>query len=318
MTGQVADPFPVEALEQNRAGRLTDQQRQRFKALARSWRQNELIGALVMAAAAVVLLAGAGPASSALVRLGGGAGALVLAAFFLVRSFPGADPISQDVRAGSVESVDGAIAKRTSSGGGRSTTTYHYFEVGGRSFEVPSIAAYEAAPDAGIVRLYYLPRSKRVVNLERLPDRPVDPAVLESPVAVMQAAATALSGLGHGRTGRAEAMASVVGLEDAMKAENVRRSVPPPADQRDPRPLAEAIVGTWNMGPMTIAFHADGTAEATVMGRTQQGRWSVDAAGRLHHDAQGTDEAGDAWIVGDKLTIVEDEMALQWQRVGAG
>jgi hypothetical protein len=262
MTDPAADPFPADALELNRAGTLTDQQRARFTRLARSWRSNELVGALVMAVAGVVLLTGTGPASSALVRFGGGAGALVIGAFFLVRSFPGADPIGADLRSGTVESIEGAFRKTSWSSGGGNTVTHYSFEVAGTRFDEPSTAGYEAAPDAGIVRLFYLPRSKRVVNLERLPDRPVDPAVLTSPMAAVQALAGAFRSHDRGR-------------------------------------LAEA-------------------AAAAVMGRTQRGHWSVDAAGRLHHDAQGADEAGDAWIVGDTLTIIDGEMALAWQRVGAG
>ncbi len=316
MTDPAADPFPADALELNRAGKLTDQQRARFTRLARSWRRNELVGALVMAVAGLVLLTGTGPASSALVRFGGGAGALVIAGFFLVRSFPGADPIGADLRSGRVESIEGAFRKTSWSSGGGNTVTHYSFEVAGTRFDEPSTAGYEAAPDAGIVRLFYLPRSKQVVNLERLPDRPVDPAVLASPMAAVQALAGTFRSHDRGRL--AEAAATAVGIEDAMKAENARRMSPPPPEQRDPRPLAEAILGTWSMGPMMITFSADGTAEATVMGRTQRGHWSVDAAGRLHHDAQGTDEAGDAWIVGDTLTIIDGEMALAWQRVDAG
>ena len=223
MTDPAADPFPADALELNRAGTLTDQQRARFTRLARSWRSNELVGALVLAVAGLVLLTGTGPASSALVRFGGGAGALVIAAFFLVRSFPGADPIGADLRSGRVESIEGAFRKTSWSSGGGNTVTHYSFEVAGTRF---------------------------------------DPAVLTSPMAAVQALAGAFRAHDRGR-------------------------------------LAEA-------------------AAATVMGRTQRGHWSVDAAGRLHHDAQGADEVGDAWIVGDTLTIIDGEMALAWQRVGAG
>jgi hypothetical protein len=35
------------------------------------------------------------------------------------------------------------------------------------------MSGWNAAPSAGYVRAFYLPRTKWIVNLERLPDRPL-------------------------------------------------------------------------------------------------------------------------------------------------
>jgi hypothetical protein len=55
-------------------------------------------------------------------------------------------------------------------------------------------------------------------------------------------------------------------------------ATPPAAADRDPRPLAQAILGKWQMGPMSMTFMPDGTMVATFMGGQQrQGHWSVGA-----------------------------------------
>lgn len=311
MTGQAADPFPVDALPDNQAGRLADRQRRGFAAYDRGWRRNELSLALVFVVVGAVLLVAQGPSSSSLGRLAVGLGALLAAAFLLWRSTPGGDPISQDLRNGRVESVEGAIGRRQQSG---RTTTAYYFDVGGRTFEVGRIT-YHAAPEAGIVRLFFLPRSHKVVNLERLPDRPLPPGTLESPVGVVAAVGADLRS--HDRSQRAEAMATLAAVKDAMEEENTRRATPPPMAQRDPRPLAEAILGTWEAGFTTLTFSGDGSATMSMGGRAQAGHWSVDHDGRLHADAMGHNEAADAWIVADTLTISTGGTALSFRRVAA-
>ncbi len=317
MTGQAASPFPVEALPDNRAGRLTDEQRRGLASVDRGWRKNELVGALIFAVVGVVVMTAEGPASGAVVRLVAGVAALIAAGFFVWRATPGGDPLSRDLAAGRVESVEGALGKRIenfSSSRGDGLSTY-YFGVAGRSFEVGSVT-YHAAPEAGIVRLYFLPRSHKVVNLERLADRPLPPGALDSPITLVKEVAAGLRS--HDATQQAEARATMEAAKDAMQAENARRATPPPMEQRDPRPLREAILGTWAGGPVAIAFSGDGSASLTLNGRTQQGRWSVDHDGRLHADAMGHDQAADAWIVGDTLTIVAGATAVSYKRVAAG
>jgi hypothetical protein len=121
----------------------------------------------------------------------------------------------------------------------------------------------------------------------------------------------------HDRAQRAEAMATLAAVKDAMEEENTRRATPPPMAQSDPRPLAEAILGTWEAGLTTLTFSGDGSATMSMGGRAQAGHWSVDHEGRLHADAMGHNDAADAWIVADTLTISTGGTALSFRRVAA-
>jgi hypothetical protein len=90
---------------------------------------------------------------------------------------------------------------------------------------------------------------------------------------------------------------------------------PPPDSARDPRPLAEAIVGRWTSGVITLTFNADGTATAGgAMGPGRSGHWSVDGQGHLVADVMGQRDSGDAWIVGDQLTITQGGESLTFKR----
>ena len=51
-----ADPFPTDALEANRSGQLTKQQRDRLRPLARYARQSALVGAVVLVVASLMVL----------------------------------------------------------------------------------------------------------------------------------------------------------------------------------------------------------------------------------------------------------------------
>jgi hypothetical protein len=89
----------------------------------------------------------------------------------------------------------------------------------------------------------------------------------------------------------------------------------PPPGTRDPRPLAEAIVGAWRAGPISVTFAADGTMTTDLPGgHGQPGRWTVDAAGELHAQFAGRDMAGEAWVSGTTLTIKADGEAREFQR----
>jgi len=98
--------------------------------------------------------------------------------------------------------------------------------------------------------------------------------------------------------------AKMAPVMDAVKAARDEPVTPPPLGARDPRPLEQAIVGTWRSPILTIAFQADGSVSATMLGGMQRrGRWSVDRAGRLISDVMGHQDAAQAWVVGDELTI---------------
>lgn len=311
MTQSSFDPFPAADLETNRAGRLGDDQRKGFGNLDRAIRKNDFTLAIVFAVLAALLLTATGPAPNSWARPIAGGGFAVVAVFLLFRAATLGDSLIQDLRSGRVEPVEGALGKRILNTGGRSTGTFYYFDVAGKSFEVGS-ATYHAAPEAGIVRLYVLPRSHKVVNLERLPDRPLPEGVTASPTEALGAIATAFRS--HDRVQAAEARAELEAIKDKVTAERAALATPPPTDQRDPRPLAEAILGTWQTGPISMTFMPDGTVVAMMGPRQQHGRWSVGPDGRLHSDAMGRDQTADAWVAGDTLSISEDGQAMAFRR----
>src|SRR4029077_3628376 len=141
-------------------------------------------------------------------------GCLVLAGFLVVRSFLGADALTQDLRSGRVESVEGAITKTRFTSPGKDSTTTYYFEVAGTRVTV-GYAAYEAAPDAGMVKLYYLPHSHHLVNMERMADTAMSGDAMKSPHIVQDLIAGMRS---HDRNQAAEARAHLGTMGDAMKA----------------------------------------------------------------------------------------------------
>jgi hypothetical protein len=313
MTHSTIDLFPAADLESNKAGRLTDDQRKRYRNLEHSVRKNEFTFALMCAAIAAILLTATGPAPNAQYRPLAGAAFAAIAVVLLFRAVFWADGLTRDLRSGKVETVEGAVGKHTYSG---KTTTFHYLDLAGKHYEVGS-ATYEATPDAGYVRLYILPRSHKVVNMERLPDRPLPEGFMSQPGAIMSTLATAL--LSHDGVQRNEMRAEMASLGNAMRVGEVKDPTPPPADQRDQRPLQQALLGTWKTGMMSIAFMPDGTMVATLPnGQRRQGHWSIGADGRLHSDAIGSGITADAWVAGDTLTISEGGEGLAYHRVAAG
>jgi hypothetical protein len=167
-----------------------------------------------------------------------------------------------------------------------------------------------------MVRAYYFPRSLRVVNLERLPDRPLAPGT----AGVRQVLDELKDGMKrHDATAMAEARASAAALEHVISGATQPES-PTPGDtsgrDTNSRPLAEAIRGSWSNPLMTVTFGDDGVATVALMNGTRRaGHWSVDAAGRLLTDATGRMEPADARIAGDRLTIVFDGRSLAFTRV---
>jgi hypothetical protein len=120
---------------------------------------------------------------------------------------------------------------------------------------------------------------------------------------------------GHDENSLAETRANMAAMAAQFKAQMQQNAVQPPPDQRDTRPLAEAIVGTWSSAFMTVMFAADGTATSTAPnGRQTSGRWSVDAQGLLHAGLAGKDNVGQAWISGTTLTITEGGMGITFER----
>ena len=310
------DTYSAADIEANRAGRLTDDQRRYLKAGARSFSRSMLTGAVLAAVIGALLATATGPAPNAAERpLGAAAffaGALVC---LLLALRP--NPEAGDASSGRVDAIEGAIGKRTmsSSGGRGSSVTTYFLEVGEKRYSVGS-AEYAAAPEMGWVRLYITPRSHKVVNFERLPDRVVPDIASATPQALLGQMKTAF--LSHDQQTRNETRAEMGAMAASLKAQMAIThgpATPPPAADRDPRPLGQAILGTWQMGPMSMTFMPDGTMVATFMGGKQrQGHWSIGSDGKLHADATGSGGAADAWIAGDTLTVSQDGESAAFHR----
>lgn len=296
-------PFPTDALDANRAGRLTEPQRNGWRRVIRERRKGARGVAYAIGGMGLVLLIANGPASKAFMRQMTGIGFLALAAVLILGSLVWRDALATDVEEGRVEAVEGAITRRkdTFVGSGRGTSRRFYIDVAGRSLRAGR-SAYDAAPDAGIVRAFYLPRSRRLVNLERLPDRPLP----ESPGDVKrQILDRFVEGIrGHDEVAMAEARAAASALEAAIRPQP---SSPPPRDRvgaRDPEAFARALHGSWTNRLFTVQFAADGTVTMTAaLGAPRTGRWSINANGQLVADLTGGTQTADAWIEGDQLTI---------------
>jgi hypothetical protein len=301
-------PLHPEALEQNRQGRLTDAQRKAWTGRAGILGGDLRMFALFFAIVGAVLLLAPGQVSlPGPIRIVAGVGCLVAAAYVAYLSLGGSS-MSRDARAGRVLTVEGPVTTdRVQAGGGGVALTHYYLLVAGGRYEC-SPQAVDLVGIGGVFRVYYLPRSRRVVNLERLADVPLPAGALEDPTAVLKQLPSALGIHGHER--QAETMATLAAMQDALAA----AATPPPEDQRDARPLAESIVGAWHGLMGSVRFGADGSAKGTLGGTQMAGRWSVGDDGKLHLDGMGEAMVVDARVSGDSLTLELDGMSLPFQR----
>jgi hypothetical protein len=292
-------------LEANQAGELSDQQRHNLGALSRYRRRNAVTIALFCLAVSAILLFAPNPRASLVERELVAAGAGLLAAFLIVRAATGNDALTRDLHESRVESVEGAIGKRRRSAGHKSL---YYLDVGDRSFTVgPS--TYHGAPDAGWVRVYYLPLSKMIVNIEQRPNASPPPQMTRD--GIMHALGVTLSG---NRREANEARAGIASVSDALKSSFEGSAQPPSADTRDPRPLGQAILGTWTNPLIRVTFSEGGVATVHMFGGDKNGRWSVDADGKLRAGIMGHEQSVDAWIAGNTLTVVADGRAVTFSR----
>ncbi len=298
--------FSPDALDANRRGELSDAQLRGFRALSRDRRKSALTSAAFLVVGALLVGFFASPSSSPAARVLIPLICLAIAAFLVVRSVTGRDALTRDLRRAQVQCIEGAIGKRRMSGG-RARSTY-FLEIGDARFTVGR-RSYEAAPDAGYVRLYYLPLSRKVVNLERLPNPSAERGTTAPDIIHTLGAAFR----SHSQRERNEARANLAGVGDAMKAAFTQAAAAPGAS-RDPRPLGEAILGTWSNGFMTVAFSGDGIVTTSVLGRAKHGRWSIDADGRLRADVMGREQAAEAWVASDQLTISAEGQGLTFTR----
>jgi hypothetical protein len=307
MTVNAPNPFPADALEANRRGQLTNAQLQGLRHLAQSRRRSGVRIAAVLVVVAVLIGLYASPSTSHAARVLIPLACFAIAAFLVMRFVSGADALTRDLRRGKVQCVEGAIGKSRVSDHGHEAL--HYLEVGDTRFSA-SHAAYEGAPDAGYVRLYFLPLSRRVVSVERLPDSP-----LQADISLQSVAQSLGASLGaRSRRERNEARANLAGISNAVEAAFAAPNPPPAPEARDPRPLAQAILGTWSNGLVTVTFSADGQASTQMMGRDRPGYWSIDADGRLHADVAGQQIVAEAWVSGDQLSVLAEGRGLTLSR----
>jgi hypothetical protein len=291
------EPFPAEALPENRGGHLTGDQATRFRRMVSGRRKSTRGLAVPVGAIGALLLVLSGPATTTVKHHFAGWGFLAAAAVLLAA--PAFDPLAADVRAGRVEAIQGAIGKRRVQSMALTGPTRYYLNIEGRQLRT-YLSAYDAAPDAGYVRAYYLPRTRRLANLERLPNPPIPsgPAEARDMFGRMVQAFR-----GRDPAAIAEARASVAGLMDAVQESIVKPSDLPVG------PVAGgltrgSLAGRWTHPLLTATLAEDGTMSVTtLMGASHAGHWSVDAQGRLLTDATGTMEPAGATLDGDHLTI---------------
>ena len=293
------DPFPPDALADNRAGRLTDGQIRALRADADSSRRSGLMAGVALAGLGLFILWGTmagrvpGPrlqslAIGAALAIGGG---LLLASGGMTRGPRAAQAASESTV---LERVEGPFRRerrdlRTLGGhtyATRGDARYDYtLHVGDRRLRV-SAAVYEASPDDGIVRVYLLPGSDRVVNLERIADPP--PTALEARAAAV--------------------------LRERFGASPPGEAAPPSgATPATPAALREALLGRWQAQglPMAFEFRADGTVVGGEGSAAEVKRWEVIDAGRIRIDG----EEQRVEVAGDVLRLVTGGPTFRFERV---
>jgi len=240
------NPLASETLESNRRGELTATQRDGLARLLQLRNRRALGIAIVLLAAAALGGLFAASSVSAIWRIAIVGVPLGIAASLILRVLTGGDKaLGRDLRHGRVQTVTGPITKEQESAMDVDSTSVYILKVGDQRFTVAAMA-FEAAPRTGQVRLYYLPASRKVVNLEAFTDG--------TPTAA-------------------------------------------------PRPLAEAIIGSWRNHFAKATFTSNGRVTASVMGRHSTGQWSVDTEGSLHAEIAGRTEIAQASVSGDELSI---------------
>src|SRR5665213_1297427 len=178
----VLSPFPTEALDANRRGELTGTQRDGFALLLRLRNRRATLIAAVLFAVAVLFGFPSRAALSPIWRIAIVGATLGIAVSLILRVVSGGDKaLTQDLRRGRVESVSGPISKERELAMDVDSTKLYYLKVGDQRFSVASMAS-EAAPRSGHVRLYYLPESRKVVNLEPLAQEAMPAVTAQRPL----------------------------------------------------------------------------------------------------------------------------------------
>lgn len=318
--GSGAEAFRDDAVATNRSGHLTAAQRRELRGQAHRFRRSELSFAVVLIVIGALVAFAAGPSKDAAAKPIVGAAFGVVALVLIARSFIGADALSADLRAGRVDMVHGSSFKRVATGaydGAANTPPEYFIHVvnstdGEQRFKAPS-AVYEFADDAGYVDLFYLPRTRRVVNLVRLPDPPLGALTYDTARDATRSLLAARRSKDPVQSAQAGALAAALRREIGAQA---WRAQAPPGPAADPRELSSALVGTWHNVFATVTFSADGSLIARLgPGLDQPGTWSVDAGGLLHTDALGEPLKALATVHGSVLTLFAEGRAVKLSRV---
>jgi hypothetical protein len=330
------DTFPRDALDANRAGRLTPEQAALFRTEASTDRKNLLLaGVAVMVFGAVVVF------GAITGRIPGGrleplaVGAAIVAfgaALAYFGGIRGSRTKAAAADAGRVTSIEGPFRRERrdrrdgpfgeDSGHISPGNEYEYLlSVGDRSLSVPK-AQWEAAPDDGIVRVYLLGDSDRIVNLERIADTPPPQVPGFVRAALEQVAGSAdpeRSAQARAMLQQADALAGVTPAASAAASTAapdaaVGSAAAGPVAGAPVVPLERAILGTWrsDLAGMTYEFRADGTAVASAARHdASEQRWSLAGPDALRLD----DATVPAAVVGDTLTLGRPPQALAFHRV---
>ena len=336
------DPFPRAALDANRSGRLTPDQAALYRQEAASDRRNLLVAGVVVAGVGAVIvlgaLAGRVPGSRLESLLGGAALLAVGVAVAWFGGIRGSQAKAAAVQAGRVTPLDGPIRRerrdrRDDAFGDSSHVSpgneyAYYLLVCDRSFSV-SREQWDAAPEDGVVRVYLLGESDRIVNLERIADAPPpqvpglvraafelassspDPARAEEARAMLRQA-DAMSAVARGLSGAGVASGQPAGAASGQPAVVGAVAGDPPVAPAVP--LEQAILGTWqsDLAGMTYEFRADGTASAgSARHGAREQRWSIAGPGAIRVD----DSTLPVAVDGDLLSLGEAPRSLAFHRV---
>lgn len=316
------EPFPRAALDANRSGRLTPDQSALYRAEAASDRKNLLLAGVAVTVFGAVIVFGAitgkVPGSrleSLLVGAAIAAVGVVVAYFGGIR---GSQAKAAAASAGRVTTLEGPFRRDRrdrrdgllgeDSGHISPGNEYEYYLlVGDRSFTV-SREQWDAAPEDGVVRVYLLGDSNRIVNLERIADAP-PPQV---PQLVRFALDRAVHSSDPAKAAQAQALLQQV---EALAGTGAAAATPGSSPAAPAVPLEQAILGSWHsdLADITYEFRPDGSATASSARHgTREQRWSPAGPDTIRLD----DATLHASVAGDLLSLGEPPRFLPFRRVG--
>ena len=155
-----------DALDSNRRGELGAAQRDGFTGLLQRRNRSALGIAGVLLVVAVLVWIFAAPFLAPVWRIAILVVVLGIAVSLILRVLTGGDQaLDSDLRHGRVQSITGTITREEESAMDVNGTSVYVLKVAGQRFTVAQMT-FEAVPRSGQVRLYYLPASRKVVNLE--------------------------------------------------------------------------------------------------------------------------------------------------------